>query len=304
MQQLQRPTCFLCHSSLCRCALTQLAGLQALCQRAHLIAQDELCLCKWAATIAVPSSGTGMLQRPAPWEQQISSLAQQAPSLWEQPAPQAFPPNFSAPSPAQPGMRESFGEHAVFAPLAQGRHMKRSSSVGLASTPQPGSSPVPQQPAHMHRKGSFDFGLRRLPPAASPDPRPPPRLAPKIANPFDDDATALASQPQVLPVDGMSAEAVQALFQAADWDHDGLLAGPEAVAVFQRTGLSERQLKRVSCPAEAGHSGCTCLCHLLAAQDLTPLSSQSRDCSPAAGSLWPPGKHTLGPTQVHCLRAS
>ena len=76
-------------------------------------------------------------------------------------------------------------------------------------------------------------------------------------NPFDDNATALASQPQVLPVDGLSTEAVEALFQKADWDGDGLLSGPEAVAVFQQTGLSERQLKRVRC-TPLPHCDCMC----------------------------------------------
>lgn len=192
------------------------------------------------------------LQRPSPWEQQTPAAGQQQqPSLWDPPAAQqsqSYPALTPVPRAAQPGMRESFGGDAVFTPLAQGRHFKRSSSMGSQTLPpQPSLTSPSQQPAHMHRKSSLDFSLHRPLPPPSPDPKPPSHLLPRQGNPFGDDVATLASQPQVLPVDGLSAEAVEGLFQTADWDHDGLLSGPEAVAVFQRTGLSERQLKRVRC---------------------------------------------------------
>ena len=52
-------------------------------------------------------------------------------------------------------------------------------------------------------------------------------------------------------MDGLQAHEVQALFAGSDWDQDGLLQGSEAVSFFQRTGLPERQLRRVRPPALA-----------------------------------------------------
>ena len=39
---------------------------------------------------------------------------------------------------------------------------------------------------------------------------------------------------------------VRGVFAASDWDQDGLLQGAEAVSFFQRTGLPDKQLRRVS----------------------------------------------------------
>ena len=51
-------------------------------------------------------------------------------------------------------------------------------------------------------------------------------------------------------MDGLLAQEVHALFAGSDWDQDGLLQGNEAISFFQRTGLPERQLRRVRTHAQ------------------------------------------------------
>ncbi len=49
----------------------------------------------------------------------------------------------------------------------------------------------------------------------------------------------------------MDADIFNAWFQVADQDRDGLISGGEAVAFFQRSGLSQDTLFQVGQPASA-----------------------------------------------------
>eukprot|EP00873_Tetraselmis_striata_P021142 jgi/Tetstr1/441406/TSEL_003113.t1 len=59
-------------------------------------------------------------------------------------------------------------------------------------------------------------------------------------------ASPMALRGQSIPeVDGLSQSVVDSWFRAADTDGDGKLAGSEAVAFFQMTGLSKKELSLV-----------------------------------------------------------